>query len=56
MSRAQHKIHVLVTKPAVMTLAEHQELVRLADTHHVLVMVCILQPAIMQRAYVTHSM
>eukprot|EP00056_Hartaetosiga_gracilis_P022516 m.31195 g.31195 ORF g.31195 m.31195 type:complete len:441 (-) comp9686_c0_seq3:52-1374(-) len=32
-------IHVLVTKPAVMTLAHHKELVKLAKKHNVLVMV-----------------
>lgn len=32
-------IHVLVTKPAVKTLAHHKELVALADKHNVLVMV-----------------
>eukprot|EP00040_Diaphanoeca_grandis_P011761 m.60304 g.60304 ORF g.60304 m.60304 type:complete len:432 (+) comp22825_c0_seq1:112-1407(+) len=35
----EKKIHVLVTKPAVKTLAEHRELVELADKHGVLVMV-----------------
>ena len=32
-------IHVLVTKPAVMTLDHHRELVQLARRHNVLVMV-----------------
>jgi len=35
----EKKLHVLVTKPAVKTLAEHRELVELADKHGVLVMV-----------------
>ena len=35
----ERKIHVLVTKPAVMTLDHHRELVDLAKKHKVLVMV-----------------
>jgi len=36
---AQRGLHVLVTKPPVKTLAEHQELARLARDNGVLVMV-----------------
>jgi hypothetical protein len=35
----ERNIHVLVTKPAVMTLEHHRELVELAQKHKVLVMV-----------------